>query len=171
LAYSVLVAVEPAEKFGSRQIVYFAVCFIAGLVGGFLATCLYKLGLALMGAAIGYIVALLILSLKNGSLIESSTGRTIFIIVFAIVGALLMLVIQRHLVIIGTSLSGSYLMLAGIDVFVKTGFADNVQISSAAKQLVTSDTSSAVYGMIVSMFVIAIIGIVVQYRVTSKGRK
>jgi hypothetical protein len=77
---------------------------------------------------------MVVLSLKSNSLIDSYTGRTIFIIKCAMLGVSLMLVIQRHLVIIGTCLSGSYKLICGIDTFV-TGSVGNFQASSSTTYL------------------------------------
>ncbi|KAI9152684.1 hypothetical protein H9P43_009480 [Blastocladiella emersonii ATCC 22665] len=167
VAFSVLQRVEPAAGFGNRQLVYLAVGIAAAVIGGFLLTFFYKLGMFALGAFGGYTLALFILTLKTGGLISGSTVQAVFIAICAILGGIAVFFVEPHVVRLGTAFGGSYVTFLGLDLFAKTGFAD------AAKEFMGHPTlkpeaTAGVYGMAAGVVVLAIIGAMSQYRYTSK---
>ena len=98
-----------------------------GLLGGFLAIFIYRLGIALLGALGGMTIALWILSLKGGGLLTDQTQRTIFIVIFAIVGSIVIQFAEKPIIIIFSSFSGAYSICYGIDTFTKLGYVDRLK--------------------------------------------
>jgi preprotein translocase subunit Sss1 len=171
LAFSILQAVEPEDQFSKRDLVYGGTCLGAGILGGFLATVLWKLGLVLTGGAMGYIISLSILTLKSESFVVSPTARTVFIILCVISSAILIFFFERHLLIIGTSFSGAYSMVLGIDFFANTGFLDHLLVILETKDPPKTDSvGPAFYGLVASMFLMGLIGMLVQYKFTARRK-
>ncbi|KAJ3361821.1 hypothetical protein GGF32_006997 [Allomyces javanicus] len=168
-AFGILQTVEPAGGFGNRKAVYWGVGIAAALVGGALMVFFYKVGMFAIGAFGGYSLALWILALSSGGLIASKTGQIILIVVLALVGGIAMLYIEKHAVRICTAIGGAYFTMVGIDVFARTGFY-NSTVAFLGGQSSTYTTSAKVYGMIAGYVVLAVLGIVVQYRTTRNSK-
>ncbi|KAI9014645.1 hypothetical protein BC832DRAFT_161719 [Gaertneriomyces semiglobifer] len=167
IGYAILVNVEPAGGYGSNRDTILLVGSLAiGLVGGIISVCLVKFGLACIGAAGGVALGLFILSLKDGGLF-GGIAKTIFLIVMGIVGAIVILWLVKPAVIVTTSVLGAYSIMFGVDVFTRKGFHDATRrfFSSSNKpnfDVYTRD--GAVLAQLISVVVLAIIGIIVQWR-------
>jgi hypothetical protein len=125
-----------------------------------------KIGLLLLGAAAGFTLAMYILAWKQGLLIENEIGRIIFIVAFALIGSILIQFIEKPLIIISTSILGSYLFFIGLDVFLKVGFVAMLQAFlngniSVSPDLVESDPK--LYAVLASVPVLAMIGVFSQF--------
>ncbi|KAJ3200118.1 hypothetical protein HDU67_002284, partial [Dinochytrium kinnereticum] len=104
---------------------------------GALLLCLRRLAIFALGGVSGLLLALLILNLKSGLLIDPSWARLVFIIVFVILGALVALKLEKPLIVTATSFVGA--------------------------------VNSRLIGMAVGVLVLAVIGVVVQFRI-NRGR-
>lgn len=146
-----------------RDTIFIIVLLVVGIIGGLLAMFLWKVGLFFLGAIGGGYLALLILSLGTSGVIHSEAGRYVFIALMAIAGGIAALFLQRHVVIISTSIVGSLSFFFGVDVFAKTGLAYYVdEIVSGVS--VPSGGNGKIYGMLAGVIILALIGIVHQYR-------
>ena len=167
LAAFVLVLVAPDEGFS--ELVMILVPILFGIVGGLISYKLWQFGLSLVGFLGGAFVALFILGVKSGGLIQSGVGTVLFVVGMGIVGAILIQIFEKPALIVSTSLAGSYLVFYGIDVFARTGFANSSQASlyqlKEGQQVVVYDTSGPVIGMMVGVIVLAIIGVGSQYKI------
>ncbi|KAK9762638.1 hypothetical protein K7432_011443 [Basidiobolus ranarum] len=134
---------------------------VVGLIGGYLFRRFWTLGVLAIGALAGFALAMFILSLGNGFLISSSIGRTIFVILCVVVGVVLMWFFEKHTLIIGSAFFGAYLLVSGIDYFIRTGFAQHIYGFLRGGSYATS---GKVYAMIATWVVLAIIGAAIQYR-------
>ena len=165
LAGFVLVLVAPDEGFSDLVMILVPIAF--GIIGGFISYKLWQFGLSLVGFLGGSFVALLILGVKSGGVIESGLGKILFVVGMGIVGAVLIQILEKPALVFSTSLAGSYLTFYGIDVFARTGFA-NSSLSSLYQlregQAIVYDTSGPVIGMMVGVLVLTIIGCFSQYR-------
>ena len=165
LAAFVLILVSPDEGFS--EVVMTLVPIFIGILGGFIAYKLWRFGLSLVGFLGGAFVALLILGVKSGGVIESGIGKVLFVLGLGIVGAVLIQILEKPALVFSTSLAGSYLVFYGVDVFARTGFA-NSSISSLYRlkegQVVVYDTSGPVIGMMIGVVALTVIGCVSQYR-------
>ena len=90
-----------------------------GLVGGLISVFLYRVGLTLLGLLAGFTLAVWILSLKSGGLITNETGRAIFIGCLALVVAILIHFFEKVIIILASSMGGSYSIIYGIDTFAQ----------------------------------------------------
>ncbi|KAG0336593.1 hypothetical protein BG004_007969 [Podila humilis] len=125
LAWIALRNLEPSDGYGSNsQWVYIGVSAAAGLIGGCLFLCFWRLGFAAIGGVAGFYLAMFILSWNSSGVISSGTGRTIFLVAFVIVGIVLTFFVERPVVILGTAIVGSGSFFVGLDNFIHTGFAD-----------------------------------------------
>ncbi|KAG5459047.1 MAG: hypothetical protein BJ554DRAFT_613 [Olpidium bornovanus] len=179
--YGILLNLEGPLAGGSygpnRDWIIFGVSIAGGLLGACIAGCLYKIGIFLMGAVGGFLLATWIVSFLAGDAITSGSGRVAFILGLAVVFGVLALFVEKHIVIFATAYAGAYEVVYGIDQFVGSGF------SSAADAALTDVRSNAsldgavaglrnakfakpgvAYGLVVGMFVLALLGMVVQYR-------
>ncbi|KAJ3186480.1 hypothetical protein HDU85_007299 [Gaertneriomyces sp. JEL0708] len=167
IGYAILVNVEPAGGYGSNRDTILLVASLAfGIVGGIISVCLVKFGLACIGAAGGVALGLFILSFKDGGLF-GGIGKTIFLIVMGIIGAIAILWLVKPVVIVGTSILGAYSIMFGVDVFTRQGFHDATRrfFSSSNKpnfDVYTRDKE--VLMQLISVAILAVIGIVVQWR-------
>ena len=102
---------------------------VVGLGVGFLCSKLEKAGVFLIGAWLGSVLGLI---LYQAFLTHISSGATwvmiVCIAVCALACGLLAFVLEKHLVIIGTALTGSYLALRSLSFFVG-GWPDETQIA------------------------------------------
>jgi hypothetical protein len=81
---------------------------LAGLIGAAFCVWFFFLGVFLLGASAGTIVAA---AFFNAS---GTQTQTILLIVFAVVFGVLALVMQKFMIIASTAFSGSYLVIAGV---------------------------------------------------------
>jgi len=132
---------------------------ILGLVGGLLATCVWQLGLMILGGAMGVSLGSMLI---RTNIISSHTAQLVLLICFAVVFAILTFIFSNVFVIISTSIFGAFVFMSGVDCFAQKGF-DNI-ISNIGKPGVTEPISGSVWAMLVSVLAIAIIGIIVQFR-------
>ncbi|KAL3898596.1 MAG: hypothetical protein SGCHY_002629 [Lobulomycetales sp.] len=170
LAYSALIAIETnrgAQLFGTnRDWLFIVIVIVAGVIGGSLFACLWKLGLFAIGLLLGFTLGSFILGLISNGAIQSEVGRIIFLSVFALAGGIAILFFERVLLVLGTAFPGSYAVFFGIDLFAKTGFKNGVQTFISGQGVYNA--TAAVYGMLVGVVLLAIIGCVYQFRDTSR---
>lgn len=154
------------------------ISFGVGIVGGFVAQGLWKFGLSLIGAVGGGSIAVSLLALKNGFLIEGDGNRLLFILACAIIGAVMIHFFEKPMLIGSTSIAGSTVAIFGLDVFVKTGYADAVIFflqktragftSGSIPIDPTADYSylltGKVGGMVFGVVVLSVIGSISQFK-------
>ncbi|KAJ2722946.1 hypothetical protein GGI07_002958 [Coemansia sp. Benny D115] len=153
---------SPREDEHGRQVWYLAVAAVVGLLGGALMIFLANVGIALVGALGGFALASWILSMKTGGVIHSDVGRILFIVAMVIIGMLLAFFLKKPVIIVSSSIWGSYALFVGIDCFARTGFQytalDFLNTPGAVYV-----TSPKVYAMIACMAISALLGIFVQF--------
>lgn len=168
LTFLALARLEPSNGYPARELVYLLAPIGLGILGGFLAYKLYRIGLSIIGFLGGAALAITILSFKDNGIIDSDTGRLLIIVAVGIVGAIVIQFIQKPVIVISTAIAGSYAFFFGIDVFIQTGFSQAVQrfAGGAQTSLGTFERSSstAVIGMCAGVLILAIIGSVSQFR-------
>ncbi|KAI8834663.1 hypothetical protein BC829DRAFT_422214 [Chytridium lagenaria] len=171
LGYNILIRVEPSNGYPSRELVLLLGSIAIGILFGFLLLCLRRLCIFALGAVGGFFLAIFILGLRPGSLIESGWGRWIFIAVFVIIGIVAALKLEKPLVIFVTSFAGSYGVIFGVDCFAGVGFAEAAARAVAGGNVDVSafQVDGKVIAMAISVLVLTAIGVVVQYRI-NRGR-
>lgn len=159
IGWAICAAVEPPPS----RWVFFAVCIAVGVVIGVVAIFVYKVGLALLGALSGLQIALFILHFRDDGLINSDGGRIAFLVCMAVLGLVLILVLEKYLLIGFTASLGAYMTFIGIDFFAHTGYSFIVQLSTTDDP-VSYELTPAVWGMIAGEIAFFLIGILFQYR-------
>ena len=81
---------------------------VAGIIGAVLCVWLFFVGVFLLGASAGAIVAAAFFNAAG------SEPQAILVIVFAVVFGIVALVMQKFMIIASTAFSGSYLVVAGV---------------------------------------------------------
>ncbi|KAG0241431.1 hypothetical protein BGW41_005889 [Actinomortierella wolfii] len=163
LAWIALANIEPKEGWGNREWIYLGVAGAAGIIGGALFLCFWRLGFAAIGAMAGFYLAVFILSWKESGVITQSVPRTIFIVIFVIIGIIVTFFIERHVVIIGTAIVGSGSFFLGLDNFVKTGFSNALNAFLDGKHPSGYELNAKVYGMLGGTLAMIIVGTCFQY--------
>ncbi|KAI8922178.1 hypothetical protein DFJ77DRAFT_445634 [Powellomyces hirtus] len=166
-----MVNLEPNTGYEHRGTVLLLGSLACGVVGGGIALCLWKLGLVLLGATAGFLFGMFLLSWKDGGLVDSEKGRIILLAVATGIGIILALVLQKKLLIVGTSMAGAYSVVFGIDCYARTGFTESMQAFLSGPDEVnwtTFDRSRDVIILLCSMVLLAVIGMIIQFRFTRK---
>lgn len=177
ITLSLLYRFEPKNGDGTtvwtapnRDWIFMGVCAGAGILGGILLSVFHRLGVCLVGLMGGFTLSLFIMSFFNGDLIQKEVVRNVIAVAFAVAGAVLAVIYENTVVIICTSMFGSYIVMFGVDLMARTGFA-TASIDMMKGQMINYRIENkAVYGLMVATVILAIIGIVVQFR-TARNRK
>ena len=138
---------------------------VGGLIGAAILVFAYFVGVALIGAGVGALVA---------NAIWTSFGRepgVLVVVVLSIVGALGALAVQRYVIVISTAFGGAWTAIVG-------GFAlagDRAGGRAAARNDVwlayPFDPAPGQRWVIAAWLVAGVVGALVQLGVTAKGRK
>lgn len=135
-----------------------------GVIGALILIAAYFVGVALLGAGIGALTA---------SLIWAALGRepgAIAVIVFAIVGALGALALQRYVIIGATAFGGAWTIIVG--VLALTG---SRAVEATARTSVwlayPMNPAPGNYWILLVWLALGITGVIVQLSVTAKGKK
>ncbi|KAG0250781.1 hypothetical protein BG011_008116, partial [Mortierella polycephala] len=110
------------------------ISLIVGIFGGLLLVCCSRLGIAILGALAMYALGLWILGWKSGGVINSSSGRGVFLAVLVIIGFIIGFVRKHETVIVGSAIVGAYSFVVGA------------------------------YALLATFIVMAILGMVIQFR-------
>ena len=135
-----------------------------GVIGALILIAAYFVGVALLGAGIGALTA---------SLIWAALGRepgAIAVIVFAIIGALGALALQRYVIIGATAFGGAWTIIVG--VLALTG---SRAVEATARTSVwlayPMNPAPGNYWILLVWLALGIAGVIVQLSVTAKGKK
>ncbi|KAJ1735926.1 hypothetical protein LPJ61_000299 [Coemansia biformis] len=159
----------PREGEKARQLGYLATAAALGASAGSAALYLSRAGIALVGALGGFALASWALSMRTGATIHSDVGRAVFIMALVAGGVAAALMLQRPAIIGLSSAWGAYALFVGIDCFARTGF----QYAALAFLSVPGASfamSPGVYAMVAGMALSALLGAVVQLRLTAKHK-
>ncbi|KAI8871118.1 hypothetical protein GQ42DRAFT_109169, partial [Ramicandelaber brevisporus] len=155
---------RPEATDRQKYVVYFAVSLSLGFVLGILFACVWFLGLAAIGALGGLTFGMFLIGLKDGFLIPSKGGRIALLIAMVVVDIVLIFILEKHIVILSTAGSGSWILFNGIDLFAQTGFKNIVSsLTNAAQTGTPYKPNAKVYGMIAGCVLLFILGSVIQY--------
>jgi hypothetical protein len=150
---------------GTEQTMWTILAAIGGgLAGALILIAAYFVGVALIGAGLGAMLANLIWAGIGGE------PHVAAVIVLAIAGALAALALQRYVIIVATAFGGAQTVVVGAAALM-----GNRQAADAAARAVYS-----VYPLnpmpgtpvdLVAALVLGVLGVLVQLFVTAKGRK
>lgn len=135
-----------------------------GIVGALVLIAAYFVGVALIGAGLGAMVANVIWAYIGGE------PHVIAVIVLAIAGALAALALQRYVIIVATAFGGAQTVVVGAAAIM-----GNRAAAEAAARSVYSvyplDPMPATLADSAAALVLGIAGILVQLFITAKGKK
>ena len=138
---------------------------VGGIIGALILVAAYFVGVALIGAGAGALIA---------NLIWASLGREphiVIVILFAIAGALAALALQRYVIIAATSFGGAWTTIVGATALM----GDKLAVEAAARNNVwlayPMNPAPGQRWVIFAWAALGLVGVVVQLMVTAKGKK
>ena len=139
---------------------------VAGGIGGALILiAAYFVGVALLGAGIGALVA---------SLIWAALGRepgALAVILFAIAGALGALALQRYVIIGATAFGGAWTIVVGALALTGTKMTLDVAARNNVWLAYPTNPAPGNYWILLVWLALGVTGVIVQLSITAKGRK
>lgn len=136
-----------------------------GIVGALILIAAYFVGVALLGAGIGALVA---------SLIWAALGRepgAIVVILFAVAGALGALALQRYVIIGATAFGGAWTIIVGALALSGTTVAVDASARNNVWLAYPMNPAPGNYWVLLVWLALGVTGVVVQLAVTAKGKK
>ncbi|KAG1467894.1 hypothetical protein G6F56_004151 [Rhizopus delemar] len=153
-----------ADYGDNTDTILLVVSIVIGLLCGGLLCCCFFLAVYLLGALLGYLAALWLLSWASNGLIQSNWGRAILIVCFIIAGVILMAFLERIVFVVGSAFIGSFAILCGVDIYVKSGFLELVNQFLHAKSLdILVDSTPTLRGMLAGCMGLTIVGSLIQW--------
>lgn len=151
---------------GPENTVWMIVAAIGGgIVGALILIAAYFVGVALLGAGIGALVA---------SLIWAALGRepgAIVVILFAVAGALGALALQRYVIVGATAFGGAWTIIVGALALTGTPVAVDAAARTNVWLAYPMNPAPGNYWVLLVWLALGITGVVVQLAVTAKGKK
>eukprot|EP01112_Ceratiomyxa_fruticulosa_P005230 TRINITY_DN1583_c0_g1_i1.p1 TRINITY_DN1583_c0_g1~~TRINITY_DN1583_c0_g1_i1.p1 ORF type:complete len:252 (-),score=31.22 TRINITY_DN1583_c0_g1_i1:188-943(-) len=142
-------------------------CILGGFAG--IIFCYYFVcGVFVFGSYIAFWTALVLISTIGGEFMDEDDNRDVILISFALVGGLLSLRFRKLSITICSSILGSYVFFAGMDLLAKTGFYQ-LYLSILDRTFFNNTFTPALISMIVFWILLAVLGAFVQNRLTAKG--
>jgi hypothetical protein len=160
------VAIEMAfHLFGRGQVVAILAGLVGGIIGAVLMAILYFVGIFLLGVWLGSLLGILLTG-GGGSILE-----TVIILVLAVIGGIAAVVLQRLMIILSTSLSGSWGIVSGIAHFVGGGFGPIRPFQYHPHLGALRSMGMRGYIILLCWVLLGIAGIVIQYRITREEKE
>jgi len=142
-------------------LVFYITAFVIGLIFGGIAICAYKVSLCILGVLAGYgLTAILIAFVPE---LASKVNPVIIAIILSIIFIVLIFVCEIPIIIIATSIAGSYMMFYGIDTVINTGLAKALQTMYDSQSFATFQSNLSIRAMVIGSVICAILGCVVQF--------
>jgi hypothetical protein len=162
----VLGALLTSSLMGTEQTTYMIVAaLVGGIIGALILIAAYFVGVALIGAGAGALVV---------NVIWAALGREphiVVVILFAIAGALGALALQRYVIITATGFGGAWTAIVGALAL----WGDRLAVEAAARNNVwlayPMNPAPGQRWVIAVWLALGLTGVIVQLKVTAKGRK
>jgi hypothetical protein len=144
-----------------------------GLIFGILFTFVAAIGIFATGAILGLAIATVVLATPVGDMITSNGIQWLHFVIMlgaAVVFGVIALLLQKFIMIIGTSFGGSFMMATAVDaILVHSNFSTIIPNALNFHFDTLLESEWKVYVMIAGFAVFGIIGSVVQFRVTARN--
>jgi hypothetical protein len=137
---------------------------LGGLVGALIMYLAYFVGVALVGAALGALVA---------NVIWSAIGtdpHPLIVVAFAILGAIGAMTVQRYVIVVGTAFGGAWTLIVGVLALMGDRGAISAAESGNVWILYPLDPAPGRSLLLVFWIVLSIAGVATQLGVTGKQR-
>jgi len=163
----ILGALAASSVFGiSNTTLMLVAAVVGGLIGAFILIAAYFVGVALVGAGLGAVIA---------NLVFSGGGRdpSVFVVVlFSIAGAVGATYLQRYFIIVGTAFGGAWTMIVGAMALVGNRTALKAATSGDVWVAYPLNPAPGQRWVLLVWLVLSLIGAAVQVGITGgeKGR-
>ena len=151
------------EAAGTWNLIVAAI--VGGLVGAVLMIAAYFLGVGLVGAGLAA------LALNLGWRFIGAEPPTILLVIVCVLGALLALSVVRYVVVFGTAIAGAWTAVVGVLAFMGDRSALNAASTGDVWVFYPLDPLPARWWLPVIWFGLALLGVIVQLKTTSKMGK
>src|SRR5262249_2928098 len=113
----ILGALMASSMMGSTNTIgMIAAAIVGGVIGAIVLTFAYFVGIALLGAGLGALVAHVIWTQLQGA-----DPPALVVIVLAILGAIGAMLLQRYIIVVGTAVVGAWTLVVGVTALVASG--------------------------------------------------
>ncbi|KAJ1969573.1 hypothetical protein IWQ62_000536 [Dispira parvispora] len=169
LVYYVCIKVRPAAVDDMpRRVIYMVVAMLLGLVFGAIL-CLFNLvGLFGIGGVGGFSLSMVLLSLAEDGLIMVNWGRGLFITFFVVAFGILVFAVTLRFLMLSTVITGSYLIILGVDFFTRTGYKEHLTAFTHATPSDFYHPGRAAYVLIAAWILAIPVGLFIQHYSSSR---
>ncbi len=151
-----------------------AAALVGGVAGAVILMFAYFVGIALVGAGLGAVIT----HLAWNALRPAQDPPAVVVIVVAIFGAVVAMVLQRYVIIIGTAFGGAWTILLGLGAAMAAQSVKAASVALAARQATIADPwifypLSPVPGaswVPLAWIALGVAGVAVQLGLTAKKR-
>jgi hypothetical protein len=162
----VLGALIVSSAMGTDQGIWMIVAaVVGGIIGALIMVMAYFVGVALIGAGFGALVVAQPLWAAFGQ-----EPHVLVVVLFAVVGALAAMALQRYVIIAGTAFGGAQTALVGAAALM----GNQAAAAAATKTVFLAyplDPMPGTHNDLIAATILGIIGLVAQLRITAKGKK
>ena len=152
---------------GSSKFAIVLAAIVGGVLGAVLMVAAYFVGVGLIGAAL----SALILNAGWHALGRPGDPPVVVLVLVCVLGALAALSVQRYVIIIGTALSGAWMMLLGILALVGDDAARRATTATDVQILYPLNPLPGRWWLTLVWFGLAVAGAITQLATTSKTGK
>lgn len=140
---------------------------VGGVLGALLMVAAYFVGVGLIGAAL----SALVLNAGWHALGRAGDPPVIVLVIVCVLGALAALSVQRYVIIVGTALSGAWMMLLGVLALVGDDAARRATTATDVQILYPLNPLPGRWWLTLVWFGLAVAGAITQLATTSKTGK
>src|SRR5690606_4801398 len=137
-------------------------CTIAGLVGSWVCFTMWELGVLTAAGFGGYSLAVWIMSMKEGLLIESYVTSSTFIAIISVVVVVAAWIFDEIAIVVASSISGAMALTLGVDCFLKWGLLQ-VLLAQVSEEFGKAHLTMKIYFELGGAAGLAVIGALVQF--------
>jgi hypothetical protein len=170
LLWVVLTVHAPKLKWWAILLISLACALVVAVLCMFI----YQIGIALLGWALGFTIATLILSTPLGTKVMTNYwAHFSIILVFSLAFSVLAVIFQRLVIIIGTSSLGAYLFCNAIDIaWMHTGILSNILVHFFTKShpdAFPKINTWQAYVLLGGDLALFLFGVLVQFGITARN--
>ncbi len=138
---------------------------VGGLLGGVLCWKVWKVGVFVIGAALGIVIAMVLHITVFCHLGQGNTPLIAAGVLLGLAFGALSLRFMRKAMVVSTSVLGAYATLRGVSLFVPGSFTDELTVASEVAA--GTPLPVAMYGYLGGMAALAVAGVLVQFLLTA----
>jgi len=152
-----------------------AAALVGGIVGALVLTLAYFAGIALVGAGLGALVAHLFWTYSSSAATAATPGASdppaIAVIVLSILGAIVAMLLQRYVIILGTAFGGAWTLIVGGLALMGNREAARAASTGNVWILYPFDPAPGHQWIVFAWLTLGVIGAVVQIGVTGTRKR